>query len=211
MAEPTTELPSEPKCKLCGRNSENGSTRCHDCQQAVSRANEFNGEHCVVPLRYREATSERLLTLGSGLLFTGPAGTGKTWDAFGLLRAARQADPRLFRAYCSWPQVLLMLRRGYSNQDDAAEAARTINALQVADVAMIDDLGAEKVSESNLAWLQENLYVILDHRYNWCATTILTTNLEPSRLAEYLGPRLASRILGMCTLVELSGSDRRFD
>lgn len=210
MAEPTTGPRSEsepPKCKLCG-GERTGGKFCHDCQQAIHRATGFCEEHCKIPARYRRATSGRDFGT-SGLLFTGLPGTGKTWEAFGLISKYRQQDPRLFLAAYTWVDVLLMLRRGFSDKDYAEPAQEVIEALRSADIALIDDLGAEKATEGNRAWLQETLYGIIDHRYNWERTTILTTNLPGDRLAEYLGDRLASRILGMCEVVELKGKDRR--
>lgn len=141
-------------------------------------------------------------------MLAGKAGTGKTWEGYALLKAAYRADPRRKLAACSWPWLLFELRRSYGTPQQE-EAYATIAALREADVTFLDDLGAEKVTEGNLGWLQETLYLLLDYRYNWLKITILTTNFDAQDLRRYLGERLASRVLGMCEVVSLGDTDRR--
>lgn len=69
----------------------------------------------------------------------------------------------------------------------------------------LDDLGAEKATE----WVVPVLYRIINHRYNWMLRTVISSNLTIDQLAEKFNDRIASRIAGMCTQVELKGRDRR--
>ena len=69
----------------------------------------------------------------------------------------------------------------------------------------IDDIGAEKMTE----WVAETFYLILNYRYNEMLPTIFTSNLSPSELAERIGDRIVSRIIGSSDVIKLDGEDRR--
>jgi hypothetical protein len=74
---------------------------------------------------------------------------------------------------------------------------------------VLDDLGAEKVSD----FVLQTLYDLLDRRYGECLETLITSNLSLEELAgHYLGhgDRLASRIAGMGPTLVLRGKDRRW-
>jgi DNA replication protein DnaC len=69
----------------------------------------------------------------------------------------------------------------------------------------MDDLGVEKTSE----WSMQTLYTITDWRYRELRQTLVTSNLTLDEIAGKVGDRIASRIAGMCKVVELKGKDRR--
>jgi DNA replication protein DnaC len=70
---------------------------------------------------------------------------------------------------------------------------------------VLDDLGAEKTSDFAL----QSLYIIIDKRYSEMRHTIITSNLSVDEIAGKVGDRIASRIAGMCRVIELKGRDRR--
>ena len=84
-------------------------------------------------------------------------------------------------------------------------AVQTIRDCQRAALLVIDDIGAEKPSE----WTQERVYSVIDHRYANCLPLIVTSNLPPSKLADQIGERAASRLAEMCEVVAMTGTDRR--
>jgi DNA replication protein DnaC len=84
-------------------------------------------------------------------------------------------------------------------------AVLTIRDCQKAALLVIDDIGAEKPSE----WTQERIYSVIDHRYANCMPLIVTSNLPPSKLADQIGERAASRLAEMCQVVAMTGTDRR--
>ena len=208
---------SAQKCKICSAACE--SERCYSCSERVNRADIFRRQHWIIPKRLFDSLKAAGPDFGvdvviwpdEGALLTGPVGSGKTHTGHVLLLDAIRNDPRQTIAAYSWPLVLSKLRAGYrsSDPDVTAEGGGIVAALQDADVAMLDDLGAEKVTDANSGWIQEALYLILDHRWAWEKQTIVTTNLEPAAMADYLGPRIASRVLGMCRVLNLEGTDRR--
>ena len=76
------------------------------------------------------------------------------------------------------------------------------------DLLQVDDLGAEKTS----AWVLEQLYSIINSRYEAEKAIVVTTNLERDELAAQIGERTVSRLEEMCEIVPLFGRDhRRFE
>ena len=80
-----------------------------------------------------------------------------------------------------------------------------LDRLAEVDLLHLDDLGAEKTSP----WVLEQLYSIINARYEDERSTVITTNLFPDALAEQIGERTVSRLEEMCTLVPLYGEDAR--
>ena len=98
----------------------------------------------------------------------------------------------------------MVLRNTFKDKSEQSET-EIINNLSEANILILDDLGAEKSSEFAL----QSLYVIIDQRYSEIRPTIITSNLSLGEIAEKVGDRIASRIAGMCKVIELKGKDRR--
>lgn len=150
-----------------------------------------------------------------GLYLTGPVGTGKTHLGFAALAEwcrVTETVPRAAR-YDTWdtirfgPTVHTVRATALLDQlrPGANDARQVVEDCQGARLLFIDDIGAEKPSE----WTQEKLYEVADERYSRCLPLIVTSNLPPRSLAEHVGERTASRLAEMCTLVPLTGPDRR--
>jgi DNA replication protein DnaC len=73
------------------------------------------------------------------------------------------------------------------------------------DLLHLDDLGAEKTS----AWVLEQLYSIVNARYEAQKSILITTNLQREALAEQIGERTVSRLEEMCEILPLTGADKR--
>jgi DNA replication protein DnaC len=125
---------------------------------------------------------------GRGLYLCGDVGTGKTHLAVAVMNELmRKQVPALF--------VTVPGR----DLDEWMETVKT------ADLLVLDDLGAEKPT----AWVQERIFVIVNHRYREALPTIFTSNIGPKDLAAQLGERTASRIVAMTEGIELEGDDYR--
>ena len=72
---------------------------------------------------------------------------------------------------------------------------------------ILDDIGVERVSD----FVLETLYRVINYRYVNMLPTIFTSNLNIQELADKIGDRSVSRIVEMCGVVELTGSDRRLN
>jgi DNA replication protein DnaC len=66
-------------------------------------------------------------------------------------------------------------------------------------------VGAEKTSEGVI----EQLYAIVNARYEEERSIVITTNLERDALGAQITERTVSRLEEMCTLVPLYGEDAR--
>jgi DNA replication protein DnaC len=152
---------------------------------------------------YVRAIRERL-DEGRGLWFTGDVGTGKTTLAMLVSKAAMEADRTV--AIYSLPRLLGLLRDSYG--DDAPYSLNELlDRLCAVDLLHVDDVGAEQSSP----WVLEQLYTIVNTRYEDGKAIVLTTNLDPTtELREQIGTRTVSRLVEMCgDPIQLFGSDRR--
>ena len=87
------------------------------------------------------------------------------------------------------PALLADIKRGF--QDDSADSR--LGAYQQVGLLVVDDLGAEyhkRPTDSAYGWADEQLHLILDHRYLQNKETVFTTNCPEDRI----DPRLADRL-----------------
>ena len=134
--------------------------------------------------------------------FTGDVGTGKTTLAMLVSKLAMEADRTV--AIYSLPRLLAMLRDTYDD-DSPYSLNELIDRLCVVDLLHVDDVGAEQTS----AWVLEQLYTIVNTRYEDGRAVMLTTNLAEDELRAQIGDRTVSRLNEMCTVLPLHGDDQR--
>lgn len=140
--------------------------------------------------RWRDDPNHRNLVL------LGPVGTGKTGSGLALLRPGWIEHGR---EVAFWPVVDLL--RGLR-----PDGGVDLDRLMRVDVLFLDDLGAERPTE----WTAEQLYALVNRRWLEERPTVVSSNLEPGALAEAVGERMFSRLVGDgATVVRLAGKDRR--
>jgi DNA replication protein DnaC len=143
------------------------------------------------------------LDAGRGLWFMGPPGTGKTTLAMLVSRAALDAGRSV--AIYSLPRLLNEIRDTYRAE---RSHVALLDRLTAVDLLHIDDVGAEKSNE----WVLEELYSIVNSRYEDERSVVITTNiLDRDQLREQVTPRTVSRLTEMCDELPLTGSDHRMD
>jgi DNA replication protein DnaC len=153
---------------------------------------------------YVESLDQKLAD-GRGIWFQGDIGTGKTTLAM-LISAAALRQGHSVAIY-SLPRLLGLLRETF---DDGSEASLStlLDRLAAVELLHVDDVGAEQSSP----WVLEQLYTIVNTRYEDGRAIVLTTNLGSIELREQIGDRTVSRLVEMCgDPVPLFGSDRRMD
>lgn len=138
------------------------------------------------------------------LILAGEIGVGKTGLMIGLVKKAlSEGRPALFRPFV---ELLSDIRATYRSRDaQEPDEAALVGACKAVDVLALDDIGAARVT----GWAEERLFEVLNHRYNERRRTILSTNLGPAELEEYLGDRIFSRVNGMGWLYAIDAPNLR--
>ncbi len=136
-----------------------------------------------------------------GLLLWGEVGSGKSFLAACIANALlEQGVPVLMT---NFSKILNQMGAMYSE-----ERYQYIASFANFPLLIIDDLGIERSTEYAL----EQVYAVIDERYKSGLPLIITTNLTIAELrnpADVPHARIYSRILEMCTPVNISGGDRR--
>jgi DNA replication protein DnaC len=204
---------------------------CECREQRLSRGRS-RGISSVIPARYRGVSFDRppvsdmardlqtkaavsevkayledldaRLDSGRGLWLFGDTGTGKTTLAMLISKAALEAGRTV--AIYSLPKLLAHIRRTYDSEPGGDSYLAFFERLTSVDLLHIDDLGVEKRSD----WVLEQLYALINERYETERSVVITTNLAHPELEEQIGPRTVSRLTQICDEVPLFGDDRRY-
>jgi DNA replication protein DnaC len=144
---------------------------------------------------------DRNLEEGRGIWFVGDPGTGKTAAAMLISKLAIEAGRSV--AVYSTPRLLNVVREAI---DTEAGVLGLLELLGTVDLLHLDDLGAERQTE----WVLEQLYSIVNTRYEDQKAIVVTTNLAPDELGDQIGARTVSRLIEMCgDPLPLFGADKR--
>ncbi|HEY3726117.1 MAG TPA: ATP-binding protein [Solirubrobacteraceae bacterium] len=215
-------------CDGAGFRYDEQTNTAFDCRcrpQRVARA-KARSLSAVIPRRYRDvsfdrppaseiepaivaetrrfaADIDRHLDAGRGLWFMGPVGTGKTTLAMLVSKAALAAGRSV--AIYSLPRLPNEIR-------DVHRADRShvnlLDRLTAVDLLHVDDIGAERTND----WVLEELYSIVNARYEDQRAMVITTNImDREALCEQITARTVSRLTEMCDELPLLGHDHRMD
>jgi DNA replication protein DnaC len=139
------------------------------------------------------------LDAGRGLWLMGDVGTGKTTLATLVSKAALDAAHSV--AIYSLPDLFRQVRRTYDEGADMSD-------VELIDRLQLDDVGAERTSE----WVLEQLYSIVNARYEAERSIVLTTNIsDVDELRAQVGERTVSRLTEMCEQIPVFGTDHRME
>src|SRR4029077_6189283 len=108
------------------------------------------------------------LDAGHGLWFMGPVGTGKTTLAMLISRSALAAGRSV--AIYSLPRLLNEIRETHRADRSHVDL---LDRLTSVDLLHVDDVGAERTNE----WVLEELYSIVNARYEDQRSIVVTTNI----------------------------------
>ena len=155
---------------------------------------------------------------GLGLLFCGDNGVGKTHLAVAVLREL-VATKGARGQFWDFHELIREIKSSYDPETKTTEL-QVLEPVVEMDVLLLDDLGAWKMTD----WMNDTLFYILNSRYMAKRPTVITTNFQdvtreealaadPLRRREFLveriGQRLRSRLMEMCLVVRMQGSDHR--
>ena len=195
------------------------------CRPQMIARNRARGLAAVIPERYRDVDFDRFpvteidpkvvaatrryvsridanLDAGRGLWFMGPVGTGKTTLAMLVTKAA--VDAGRSAARYSLPGLLSQIRKTF----DTGSHNDLLERLVAVDLLHIDDIGAEQTTP----WVLEELYSIINARYEEQRAVVITTNImDRDTLCQQITERTVSRLTEMCDELPLMGHDHRLD
>jgi DNA replication protein DnaC len=134
--------------------------------------------------RYVHSIDARL-NEGRGLWLTGDVGTGKTSLAMLVSKAAIDSGRSV--AIYSLPRLLNLIRDEIGGENSLLDLLDRLSSI---DLLHIDDLGAQHTTP----WRLEQLYSIVDARYQAGRAIVATTNLMPDELAEQMGRRIQTTV-----------------
>ncbi len=158
---------------------------------------------------------DKHLSDGTGLLFYGRPGNGKTH-----LAGAIYNDVKNQGRTCLARSLLTVFRRYQESYDPnpPIREADVSHALRDCDLLVLDDLGADQIvtldgnKRTMTPWGETKLYEIVDTRYSYRKPTIFTTNCTLPELRERVGARTYSRLEEMCpTFYENRATDFRHE
>ena len=135
---------------------------------------------------------------GRNLLLFGGVGSGKTFSAAAVLNAA--IDEGYKCLFTSFFHELSELSK-------ARDKNEYLQNLKSYDFVVFDDFGVERETEYTL----EQIYQILNSRYNAGKPSIITTNLGVNDFTsdDISKQRLFSRLFDRCEIILCNGEDRR--
>ena len=147
---------------------------------------------------------------GAGLWLGGDRGTGKTSAAAVIAKEASLRGHAV--GFHPLSELLMRIRASFDERpvgDPYAEKEQNlIDQLSELDLLVIDDMGAVRATP----WVMQQLYVIVNRRYNEQRATVITTDLDREDLAAVVGWRVVSRLVEMTGQpVIFSGPDHRLE
>jgi DNA replication protein DnaC len=217
-----------PKCDDDGFVlNEAGEAVACECRERRVRQSRMEGVSSVIPRKYRGVSFDRApvpsleqtivrevrrfvgdidqrLDRGQGLWFMGDVGTGKTTLAMIVSKAALDSGHSV--AIYSVPRLLAEIRDTYDADPGERSYMDFFRRLVAVDLLHLEDLGAEKRSD----WVLEQLYSLVNERYEHERSILVTTNLGLDQLEQQIGPRTVSRLVEICgDPLPLYGPDQR--
>ncbi len=140
---------------------------------------------------------------GGNLLFTGPAGVGKTF--FTHCIAKELIEQSVSVVYMTAVELTDTMAAARVSGGEDMEAGRRASLIRECELLIIDDLG----TELNNSMTNVELFHCLDERLKRGQSTVISTNLSPNELRDTYADRIVSRINSAYQVIRFFGPDIR--
>lgn len=150
--------------------------------------------------------SENFEATKQNIYMYGDAGTGKTYMSSCIAnRALERGFTVYYQSAFKMLDALEKLKFGRYDGDEQAQAEYTVKYIYDVDLLIIDDVGTEFVT----AYSAAALFDIINSRLTEEKSTVISSNLSPTKITDLYGTRLASRIMGSYEPMRFVGRDLR--
>jgi DNA replication protein DnaC len=134
----------------------------------------------------------------ANLILSGPTGSGKTSMAYAIGKEIYLLGHKVK----IWQSAEL-----FDEMRGTDQSRDVLDSVKNADLLILDDLGSERKTD----WVEERLFLIIDHRWQWKLPVIVTTNLTAEQLPDKVSERIISRLMDSSTFLVVDGKDYRTD
>jgi DNA replication protein DnaC len=135
---------------------------------------------------YAESWS-KVSQAGTGLIFSGKAGAGKTHLACSIAHEVIEQGGEV--QFATVAEVMRQIKSSFAKDSDTTEQ-KEIDHFSGIPLLILDEVGMDYGTDFNKALIFE----ILNNRYENMLPTILLTNLDAPALVDYMGERLVDRM-----------------
>ncbi len=182
--------------------SRDGLKRCKVCREKLIEERIQK----IIPQKFLNLKSnhpklEQYICLPKSLFIWGKSGTGKTTFVCHLTKEYLEMGMSV--KFISYPKFIMQLQGGFDKEISPYDIAR--NIAEFKGILIIDDIGAEKLTP----FVQQITYYLINEREQYERTTIITSNFSLQDIADQIDVRIASRISGMCDILQFQGKDMR--
>src|SRR3954471_15772784 len=182
-----------------------------DRPPVADMARDMTSRHVVQAARDFCENLDRNLEGGNGLWLMGDTGTGKT--TLGMLVASQALAAGKTVAVYFTPKLLNRIRQTYQEAESENAYTAFFDQVTSVDLLYIDDLGSERHTD----WVVEQLYAVINERYENRRSVLVTSNASgdvaagQQQLEDQIGRRTVSRLIEICgDPLPLFGSDHRY-
>ena len=174
-------------------------------------ARDMTTRHVVQAARDYVENLDENIAAGRGVWFMGGTGTGKT--TLGMLIAKEALAAGKTVGIYFTPKLLTRIRQTYQEAETENAYAQFFDRVTSVDLLYIDDLGSERHTD----WVVEQLYAVVNERYENQRPMLVTSNASgdvaagQQQLEDQIGRRTVSRLIEICgDPLPLFGADNRY-
>lgn len=146
-----------------------------------------------------------------GVIFCGPAGSGKTHAAYAVMQMILDKNPEMIASMLNYSQAFSQIKSEFasgSNDEMGSVWDRLNNDSGMYDgILMIDDVSSQKLTDFEA----DKLLMFIERRVNSYFPFLFTTNVRPENFKDIFGERIASRLFGYCNVIEFDERDKRLE